>query len=113
MKQVTITEISLSDLREVIREELGNYSLNCSKITNTLNAADELLTIKQVADLLQVTVPTVYNYVCDRKIPFYRHQKLLYFFKQEILDFIKKTRNSTYDEMIAYATSYHNAKRKA
>ena len=66
---------------------------------------EELLTIAHVADMLSVTVPTVYGYVHQRSIPCMKRRGRLYFSKMEILEWVKSSRRSTADEIKAEAIS--------
>lgn len=50
---------------------------------------DELLTVLQVAELLKLSVPTIYGKVHNSEIPHSKQGKRLYFSKLEIMDWIK------------------------
>jgi excisionase family DNA binding protein len=60
---------------------------------------DELLTIRQTAELLSVAVPTVYSYVHFRQIPCMKRRGRVYFSKSELLAWIKSGKRSTQDEI--------------
>ena len=47
---------------------------------------DNPISIKEVAALTRITVPTLYGYVERNEIPFYRKANRLYFFKSEIIE---------------------------
>ena len=67
---------------------------------------ETVLLIKQVAELIKLSVPTIYGYVSRREIPHYKKGKRLYFFKTEILDWIKEDRKKTHSEIAAEANTY-------
>ena len=68
--------------------------------------ADQLLTIKQAAEMLTLSVPTIYGLVHDAKIPVSKKGKRLYFSRQELTDWIKSGRKKTSAEISAEAENY-------
>lgn len=60
---------------------------------------DELLNISQAAQMLNLSVPTIYGYVHRREIPVSKRGKRLYFSKHELLNWVKKGRLKTYTEI--------------
>ena len=66
---------------------------------------DQLLNIKQAADLLNLSVPTIYGYVHRAEIPVSKRGKRLYFSKLELLDWVKEGRKKTMSEIAQQATS--------
>lgn len=60
---------------------------------------DNPISIKEVAELTRLTVPTLYGYVQRNEIPFYRKANRLYFFKSEIIEnWIKSSDNYSLKE---------------
>ncbi|HYG17161.1 MAG TPA: helix-turn-helix domain-containing protein [Bacteroidia bacterium] len=68
--------------------------------------ADELLTIKQAAQLLCLSVPTIYSLVSRAEIPVNKRGKRLYFSKAELTAWIKAGRKKTTAETAAEAEQY-------
>lgn len=61
--------------------------------------AEEILTIQQTADFLNLTTQTVYGLVSARKIPFSKPTgSKLYFFRLELIEWLKANRTSTIQE---------------
>ncbi|WP_020598684.1 helix-turn-helix domain-containing protein [Spirosoma panaciterrae] len=62
---------------------------------------DELLTVGQAAELLNVTNATIYGYIFERKIPFCKPSGggRIYFIKSELVAWIKQGRQSTAQEL--------------
>jgi excisionase family DNA binding protein len=83
-----------------------------SKDTEPQQEADQLLTINQAAELLKLSVPTIYGLVSRSAIPVSKPGKRLYFSKKDLLSWIKEGRKKTKDEIEAEAQSYINKKRK-
>jgi len=73
---------------------------------------DQLLNIKQAAELLILTVPTLYGLVHKRAIPVCKRGKRLYFSKTELMEWVKAGRNTTQDEIESQAQNYINRKRR-
>ena len=66
----------------------------------------DLLTIQQAAELISLSVPTIYGLVSRSEIPVSKKGKRLYFSKQELLDWIKSGRKKTNAEISAEATGH-------
>ena len=91
------------DLPDIMGELLIRLD-NIEKLLqeNKINAAsnnDELLTITQAAKLLKLSVATIYTKVCRNEIPANKQGKRLYFYRQELLDWIKSGRIKTITEI--------------
>ncbi len=62
---------------------------------------DKLFTVKEAAEFLELSVPTIYGYVQHKQIPVMKKHKRLYFSKQELMDWIKGGRKKTVSEIQA------------
>lgn len=60
---------------------------------------EELLTIEGASELLKLSVATIYTKVCKNEIPVNKQGKRLYFYKAELLDWIKSGRIKTIVEI--------------
>ncbi|MGI4727590.1 MAG: helix-turn-helix domain-containing protein [Janthinobacterium lividum] len=79
------------------------------KSSNSINAVkpdDELLTIDQASDLLNLAKPTIYSLSASSKIPVIKKGKRLYFSRKELLDWLKSGRRKTIDEIENEAADY-------
>jgi excisionase family DNA binding protein len=84
-----------------------------SKSTANQPDPEQLLTIKQAAEMLCLSVPTIYGFVHDASIPVSKKGKRLYFSRQELTDWVKSGRKKTVSEIEAEAeTSLANHKKK-
>ena len=59
---------------------------------------DKLLTIREAAEILHLSVPTVYGLVQRSEVPVSKRGKRLYFSKQEIVSWIMAGRKKTVAE---------------
>lgn len=67
--------------------------------------------IEEVSRIIGKAKPTIYALVRQRKIPCYKNGKKLYFFEEEILDWIYKGKKKTIQE-IELEILKHNRPRK-
>ena len=67
---------------------------------NTENSSgeDELLTVKDTAKFLSLSVPTVYTLISKGEIPVMKRSKRCYFSKLELLAYLKEGRKQTNSE---------------
>jgi excisionase family DNA binding protein len=72
---------------------------------------ETVLLIRQVAELVKLSVPTIYGYVSRNEIPYSKKGKRLYFFKAEIIEWIKEGRRKTNSEIAAEANTYLKRKK--
>jgi excisionase family DNA binding protein len=111
MTAITITQITPSEL-ELLIENCVKKAV--STLSNDISRGGEphLLTIKQAADFLTLSVPTLYGLVSQLKIPVSKRGKRLYFSRQELSEWIKEGRKKTQAEIEAEASSYLSSKVK-
>lgn len=67
---------------------------------------DQLLTIKEAAEFLNLSVPTIYDYVRKGKIPSSKKARRLYFSKKDLIEWIKGGSKTTTAE-ITYRAERH------
>jgi len=68
--------------------------------------SDQLLTIQQAAEILCLSVPTIYSLVSRSEIPCMKKGKRLYFSKEEITNWIKTGRKKTISEIEMETDNY-------
>lgn len=74
---------------------------------------EQLLTIQEAAELLCLTVPTLYSKVSKGELPVMKRSKRLYFSRTELLEYIKQGKRKSSAEIEAEADAYlSNKKRK-
>jgi excisionase family DNA binding protein len=59
----------------------------------------DLLTVKQTADFLDLSVKTIYNLISRQELPVTKRGKRCYFFRQDLIDFLKSGRRYTLSEI--------------
>ncbi|WP_276133053.1 helix-turn-helix domain-containing protein [Polluticoccus soli] len=73
---------------------------------------DEVLTIQYAAELLSLSVPTIYGLVSRKDIPYSKKGKRLYFSRLDLLDWIKSGRHKTNTEIASDADQYVSTRRR-
>jgi excisionase family DNA binding protein len=79
--------------------------------SNEQPEADHLLTIQQAAELITLSVPTIYGLVHKATIPVMKRGKRLYFSKQELIAWVKAGRKKTLSEISAESHTYLRKKK--
>ena len=72
---------------------------------------DQILTIQQAAELINLSISTIYGLVQRRAIPVSKQSKRLYFSRDELINWIKAGRKKTAQEISEEADAFI-AKRK-
>jgi len=78
-----------------LQDQLNNIERILLEGHNHSEEADQLLTIEDTAKLLNLSVPTIYSKVCRKEIPVNKQGKRLYFYKSELIAWIKSGRKKT------------------
>ena len=74
---------------------------------------DQLLSIKDAAELLRLSVPTLYGYVHRAEIPVCKRGNRLYFTKADLLKWIEGGRKQTTTELASSTNAFLVNKRGA
>lgn len=104
MENIILTQLSIQELRNLIREEMQNAVKQSSILGE--NSSDPYLNIEEVADFLDLAVPTVYGLVHRRQIPHIKMGKYLKFKKSKIIEWLESGNKKTKRELIAEAQKY-------
>lgn len=93
---------------ESILQEIRQYPTGIEKGTQQ----DELLTVKQAAEFLSLSIPTVYGLISRREIPVMKRSKRCYFSKSELMNYLKEGRKKTNTEIDVIAQKHITGKGK-
>jgi len=107
-------ELQFNDLPQAVSQlydKLENIERLLLQQCNPQNEAHQLLTIKQAAEFLSLSVPTIYGLVSRSEIPLCKKGKRLYFSKSDLTDWIKTGRKKTIAEISDEAHTYLNKKK--
>ncbi len=106
MENVVFTQLSIPEIRQLFRQELETYFANQKQGNTTQPEPEQLLTVQQAAELLNLSVPTLYGYTQRAEIPVCKRGKRLYFSKQSLFEWIKDGRKKTLAETASEAEQY-------
>ena len=98
MNETVLISMPVKELQTLIIDCV-NVCLENNNQTKDNVDSDNLLTIKQAAEFITLSVPTIYGLVQRSEIPVSKRGKRLYFSKQELTDWIKAGRKKTNDEI--------------
>jgi excisionase family DNA binding protein len=73
---------------------------------------EQLLTIQEAAQFLNLTVPTIYSKVSKRELPVMKRSKRLYFSSTELMEYIKEGRKKSHAEIEQEAKAYLSNNKK-
>lgn len=74
---------------------------------------DKLLSVKETAKFLNLSVPTIYSKVSRGELPVMKQGNRLYFSSFELMEYIKDGRQKTNAEIEAEADAYLSNKKRA
>jgi predicted DNA-binding transcriptional regulator AlpA len=92
-------------------ETLILNSLN-KRTEATQNEIEKPIKLDDVVKLTGLTKPTLYGYVQRNELPHFKKGNRLYFFKSEIIDWIKTGKKKTQKEIEAEANAYLSNQKK-
>lgn len=67
---------------------------------------DQLLTVKDAAEFLSLSVPTVYTLISKGELPVMKRSKRCYFSKLELINYLKEGRKKTNTEIETIAQKH-------
>lgn len=106
---VQLDSEQLSDLiQHSVRSVLSEVT---PQPTGATDQSEQLLTIQEAAEFLNLTVPTIYSKVSRSEIPVMKRSKRLYFSKLELISYLKEGRKKTMAETAREAEQYCNTKK--
>jgi excisionase family DNA binding protein len=98
----------IADLKNEVKE-MKAILLNKAKLQPEL---EDPLNIDEVAKLTGYSKPTIYLYCQNKTISFHKKNGRLFFFKSEIIEWIKTGKQKTLKELEAEADSYLSSKKR-
>lgn len=90
MKKIEVLEITPPELEALIDNSLKRALLEVKAQESLAHKSDRLLNIQEVAQLLSLSVQTIYVRSSKNEIPCMKKGKRLYFYESEILEWVKK-----------------------
>ncbi len=97
MKPFTFDQIPV--MMNKIHDKLEHLEKLIIRISNVEENKEEVLNIQEASKLLDLSVSTIYSKVCKREIPVNKQGKRIYFYRHELMKWIKSGRVKTYLEL--------------
>ena len=112
MEQVFFN-VPLSKLEPIFKRWIkeAQAELQPTKVEPT-KQHEQLLTVQEAAQFLNLTVPTIYSKVSKGELPVMKRSKRLYFSSTELMDYLKEGRKKSTSEIEQEAEVYLSNKRK-
>jgi excisionase family DNA binding protein len=111
MENLVFTQLSISEIRQLFRQELQIF-FESKPIAPTQPESDELLTVQDTAKFLSLSVPTIYGLISKGSLPVMKRSKRCYFSKSELINYLKQGRKKTITETGFEADNYIKEKAK-
>ena len=89
----------LPDVVRQLFETVEHIETLLFKLHHDREAREKFLSVKEAADYLKITVPTLYSLASRRQIPVKKPGKRLYFLNTELDEWIKAGKLKTNDEI--------------
>lgn len=114
MHNLVLSPIDPEKLITDISERVTANILKAVQNNNpTTEQPEQLLTIQEAAQFLNLTVPTIYSKVSKGELPVMKRSKRLYFSSTELMEYIKEGRKKSNAEIEAEAEAYLSNNKKA
>ena len=97
MKPFTFDQIPV--MMNKIHDKLEHLEKLIIRISNVEENKEEVLNIQEASKLLDLSVSTIYSKVGKREIPVNKQGKRIYFYRHELMKWIKSGRVKTYLEI--------------
>jgi excisionase family DNA binding protein len=112
MENLVFTQLSITEVRQLFREELESYFAE-KPAGNEKSSLDEIGGVDLAIQITGLAKPTIYSLVHGRSIPHSKRGKKLYFSRQELTDWLKQGKRKTQAEVAIEAANYGQKEREA
>ena len=89
MNDILFTPLRISELETLVKNSVREAM---TEATPQPTETNKLLTLPETAKLLTLSKASIYRLVRERKIPYHKSGGRLYFFEQEVRDWVKNGR---------------------
>jgi len=106
MENIVFTQLTILEVRNMLREEVRQALRDYNQNANKGNPDNDLLNIQEVAEMLNLAVPSIYGLVHRRQIPYIKRGKKLIFEKSQVEEWLKNGRQKTIYDTDKQAENY-------
>ncbi len=112
MENLVFTQLSVTEIRRLFREEIEEFFAE-NKLNENQSNTDEIGGIDLAIQITGLAKPTIYGLVSERKMPHSKQGKRLYFSRQELTEWIKNGKRKTHSEIAIEAANYGQKEKEA
>jgi excisionase family DNA binding protein len=113
MDRTVFISLPIDDLQTLIIDCINSCLKNNTQEGKTpTEQPEQLLTVQEAAQFLNLTVPTIYSKVSKGELPVMKRSKRLYFSNTELMEYLKEGRKKSNAEIEADANAYWSNNRK-
>ncbi len=112
MDKTVFISLPIEDLQTVIIDCVNSCLKNNIQKQTPTKHPEQLLTVQEAAQFLNLTVPTIYSKVSKGELPCMKRGKRLYFSSTELMAYIKEGRKKSNAEIEQEAEAYLSNKKK-
>ena len=113
MEQVFFN-VPLSKLEPIFKRWIKEAQTEIQPVkVESTDQPEQLLTIQEAAQFLNLRVPTIYSKVSKSELPFMKRGKRLYFSNIELMEYLKEGRKKSNEEIEREAELYLSNIKKA
>ena len=112
MHNYVLSPIDPEKLINDISERITANILRAFQKNPTNEQPEQLLTVQEAAQFLNLTVPTIYSKVSKGELPVMKRSKRLYFSSTELMEYLKEGRKKSNAEIDKEAETYLSNNRK-
>ena len=97
LKIMMIIQLTTEELQDIINESVKKALIEHENSQTKKSENDEekdLINVKEAAELLDLTIPTIYSKVSRGQLPFKKNAKRLYFSRKELLESLSKKKKT-------------------
>jgi len=107
MDKTVFISLPIEDLQTVIIDCVNSCLKNNTQESKpTTEQPEQLLTVQEAAQFLNLTVPTIYSKVSKGELPVMKRSKRLYFSSTELMEYLKEGRKKSNAEIEQEAEAY-------
>jgi len=111
MEKVILTQISIEEFRQIIREEIES-ALQDFKQNGSFEQVEEILDVDATAKFLGISKGCLYKKTYKMEIPRFKRGKRLYFKRSELIEWISEGKLKTMKDIEMEAANYLAARHK-
>jgi len=106
-----LLQLDSEQLNSLIQNAVRKAISETPKVEQPTETPDQLLTVHEAAEFLNLAVATVYTMVSRGELPVMKRSKRLYFSRIELMDYLKQGRRKTLAETASEADQYLKSKK--